>query len=492
MGVMTINTFGPWIYGQEWVVSKILGPEESISHAITSIIDASASKRYKISVMPGEYLEAVTMKAYVDLVCEYGRATIKPPLLSTFGVTMASNSMLQGFQVDLITIATTGVTGIVIGALTNVIVEDCWVTGGGATDLGVTDASAGTSVILRKLRVDSTTTGYQKTAAGSTWLADSRITSATDGIDIDVNLGTLDLHDNELMGLGTGANVDVAAAVITINSSGNFMAGDGWQIAASANIAVYTNNDDFSKVTFAGALGTFVDLTDCKLYTCGAGVAVGEWVYVSANDTATEAKADALTTMPCIGVAVSKPTATTCYVKQYGYYYDAVGAWVFGEEYWVSAVTAGAITTAIAPVWPQRVAIGVSAQKLKIVLGDNQGLVHCNEYLAATGTVVVNQWVYMTATNDLVGLADCDAAATMGAIGVCVQVTIGAPNDTLLVKMRGKNSVSDPAAAWVASDDIYISGTAGGIQRTIPMGIIQKVAEVKSYTSPTLVYEISD
>lgn len=718
--VMTYQSFGPWIYGQEWVVAKILAPEESISEKILEITDAASTKRYKIEVMPGIYDEAVTMIPYVDVVCPYGEAVIRPPAASTVGVTMASNTMLQGFKIDLSLAGAK--TGVVIGDLTNVIVEDCWITGGGADDKGITDASTGDSVNIRKCRIDSEATGYQKTAAGTTWLADCRITSAADGIDVDVDLGTLDLHDNELMGTGTGANVDLAAAAVTVNSYGNTLAGDGWQIGNNTNAWAYSHDDKFTKVThagaghmvasedpqtylafngmkigdaitvitaltptdtyrftikafsgeyaealimpqyvdlvgssnqsvvisqaaatvitcaadsrirsvrvevtaadntnaivandvyayledvvcvvthsanvnsclastgtggfevhdcllqinnaasypvyvdgsgthlvydselvntgtggygvfvgaadslssfnnklrsdrgfyltsdastqvlsygddfttvvFSGATGLFADLTGARLYTCADTVAIGEWVYVSADDTVAEANADALATMPTIGRVVYKPTTTTCYVKNSGYAYDPAAnagfgdAWVAGQEYWVSA-TAGQITTTMHPVWPQRAGVAVSTQRCKILIGDNLGLVHCNEYLAPTGTVAVDQWVYITATNDVVGLAQANVAATMVAIGVVVQVTLGAPNDTVLVKLRGKVALSDAAAAWVASDDVYISDTvAGGITRTMPLGgIIQKVAEVKSYDDPDLILEMAD
>lgn len=712
----------PPFYAYRMVVAKARAPEESIQDQIDKIVDASATNRYKIEVMPGVYAETITMKAYVDVVAPYGRVRIQPAS-GTAGVTMASNSMLQGVEVDQAN-QDASATGVVIGALTNVIVEDCWVTGGGDGDIGISDASTGTTVIIRKCRIDSAATGYQKTAAGTTWFADCRVTSGTNGIDIDVNLGTLNLLDNELMGTGTGANVDVAGAAVTVNSFGNTLNGDGWQIGDNDSAWVYSHNDKFTKVTHAGAghmagteepqtyrvhngmkigdaltaiaalaegptdtrrftvevfsgeyseavtmaqyvdlvgetnqsvvisqaaatvitcaansrvkgvrvevtaadntnaivanniyafleevvvvvthsdnvnscvastgtggfeihdsvlqidnaasypvyvdgsgthllydselintgaggygvfvgsadslssfnnklrsdegfyltshastlvlsygddftsvawsgaTGLFADLSEARLYACAAGIAVGDWVYASGNDTVAAADADALATMPSIGRVVYKPSATTCYVRNHGYAYDAAAnagqgdAWVAGEEYWISA-TAGEITTTMHPVWPQRAGVAVSTQRFKILVGDNLGLVHCNEYEAPTGTIAVDDWVFITTTNDEVGQAQANAAGTMVAIGVCVQVTVGAPNDTVLIKLRGKWALSDAGAAWVASDDVYISDTvAGGITRTMPVGgIIQKVAEVKSYVDPALILELAD
>lgn len=710
----------PPFYAYRYVVAKARAPESSIQEMIDKIPDATATKRYKIEVMPGIYVESVTMKQYVDVVAPYGRALIQPAS-GTAGVTMAADSMLQGMQVDQ-TNQDASATAIVIGALTNVIVEDTWVTGGGAGDIGISDASTGTTVIIRKCRIDSAETSYQKTGTGTTWFADSRCTAGTDGIEIDTNAGTLNLMDNELMAADPAANVDLAAATVVVNSFGNTLNGDvGFNIGDNTNAWVYSHDDKFTAVTHAGAghmvcteepqvfrvhngmkigdaitriatladasdtkrytielfsgeyaeavamaqyvdlvgesnqscvitqaaatvitlaansrvkgvrvevtaadntnaivannlygyledvivvvthsdnvnscvattgtggveihdsvleidnaasyplyvdgtgtnlcydselvntgtdgygvfvgsadslssfnnklrsgegfyltsnastqvlsygddftsvvwsaaTGLFADLTGARLYACATGVAIGEWVYASADDTVVEADADALATMPTIGRVVYKPTTITCYVKNYGYAYDAAAnagfgdAWVAGDEYWVSA-TPGQITTTMHPVWPQRAGVAVSTQRFKILIGDNLGLVHCNEYETPTGTVAVDEWIYITTTDDEVGLADSDAAATMVAIGVCVQVTVGAPNDTVLIKMRGKNSVSDTSAAWVASDDVYIDATAGAITNIIPGGIIQKVAEVKSFDTPTLIYEIAD
>lgn len=716
----------PPFYAHRFVVAKARAPEESIQDQIDKITDASATNRYKCEVMPGVYVESITMKAYVDVVAPYGRAVIQPGS-GTAAVTMASNCMLQGMEIDC-TNQGANATGVVIGTVTSSYMEDCWITNGGAGDIGVSDASTGTTVIIRKCRIDSAATGYKKTGTGTTWFYENRVTAQNNGTDIDIDDGTLNAYENDLMCQGTGYNIDVAvtgAGVTTVNSYSNTLAninttGASWRIANDADAKVYSHNDiftrvvhsgvgfmvayeepqsylvyngmhiadaltditdasdtkryvirvfpgeyseaitmeqyvdlvgesnescvisqaatnvitaaansriknvrleltagdgkygvysnnvyayleevvivitrasgtnygvgsagtggfeihdsvitcsnandypigvdgsgnhfvydselintaasayavfvgsadvlnsfnnklrsaagfyltsnaattvlswedDFTTVVWSGATGLFADLSGCRLYTCAAGLTIGDWVYASGNDTVAEANADALATMPAIGVIVYKPSTTTCYVKNTGYYYDAAvnaghgDAFVAGQEYWVSA-TAGEITTTMHPVWPQRAGVALSTQRFKILIGDNLGLVHCNEYLAATGTVVAGQWVYITTTNHVAALADSDAAATMPGIGVCVAVlVVGVPNDTILVKLRGKYSVGDPGAAWVASDDVYISGTAGGITRTMPVGgIIQKVAEVKSYADPTLIYEMSD
>lgn len=721
----------PPFYSHRFVVASARAPEESIQDQIDKITDATATNRYKIEVMPSVYPETITMKAYIDVVAPYGRAVIQPPS-GTAGVTMASNCMLQGMEVDCTNQGATA-TGVVFpAAATSSYMEDCWITNGGAGDIGVSDATTGSTVIIRKCRIDSAATGYKKTGTGTTWFYENRVTAQNNGTDIDINDGTLNAYENDLMCQGTGYNIDVnvtGAGTTTVNSFSNTLAntnttGASWLIGNDADAKVYSHDDiftrvvhsgvgfmvafeepqsylvyngmhiadaltnisdnsdtkryvirvspgeyleaatitmkqyvdlvgesnescvisqaatnvitaaansriknirveltagdgkygiycnniyayleevwvvitrasgtnygigsagtggfeihdsvitcahasdypigvsgsgshyvydselinsasgaygvfiasacvlnsfnnkirsdagfyltshadtrvlswedDFTTVVWSAATGLFADLSGCRLYTCAATVLIGEWVYASGNDTVAEADADALATMPTIGRVVYKPAGsagTTCYVKNNGYTYDAAAnagygdAWVAGQEYWVSA-TAGQITTTMHPVWPQRVGVALSTQRFKVLIGDNLGLVHCNEYRCATGTIVAGQWVYITATNDVVGLADSDAAATMGAIGVCVAVLVVGATDTILVKMRGKNSVSDVTCAWVASDDVYISGTAGAITNVIPvMGIIQKVAEVKNFSTPVLIYEISD
>lgn len=54
-----------------------------------------------------------------------------------------------------------------------------------------------------------------------------------------------------------------------------------------------------------------------KTYTCVSGLAVGDPVYISANDTATKATAASTTTNKVIGFVRYKPTTTTCYIDHF-------------------------------------------------------------------------------------------------------------------------------------------------------------------------------
>lgn len=450
-----------------------------IADALTDITDADDTTRYSIKVFPGEYNEPITMKQYVDLVGESNQSCVITQAAGSV-ITCNANSRIKSVRVEL-TAADTDIAIIcedVYGYLEDVI---CIVTHSAGTNACV-GSSAGGGFELHDCVLEINN------------VASYPITTDGEGIHL--------VYDSELINTGVGGyGMDVAAGTttITISSFNNKLRSDnGFRIANSANAIALSYGDDYTTVVFVGAAGEFVDLTGCRLYTCAAGVKVREWVYVSSDDTVAEADADALATMPSMGVVVWKPgmpaadTGLTCYVKNYGYLYDASGPWTNGEEYWISA-TEGEITTTMHPVWPQRAGVAVSTQRFKILIGDNLGLVHCNEYLCAHDTIVEDQWVYMTAVDDTVGLADSDAAGTMVAIGVCVAILddTGDP-DIILVKLRGKNSVSDTTVVWVPSDDVYISATAGAITNVIPGGIIQKVAEVKNFSTPTLIYEIAD
>ncbi len=63
----SVQTTAGDAYAQVVVVAKSGGHFASIQTALDSILDAASAKRYLVWVAPGEYSEAVTMKAFVDL-----------------------------------------------------------------------------------------------------------------------------------------------------------------------------------------------------------------------------------------------------------------------------------------------------------------------------------------------------------------------------------------------------------------------------------------
>lgn len=113
-------------------------------------------------------------------------------------------------------------------------------------------------------------------------------------------------------------------------------------------------------------------LATTELYDCPAAVAVGDAVYLTATGTVDRARANALATMPVVGVVQSKPSATTCLV-QTG---DALGGYAgltVDAFYYASPTTPGALTatvpTTIGQV-VQQVGFARTATTLVVSLGD--------------------------------------------------------------------------------------------------------------------------
>ena len=105
------------IYQQEVVVAKAGGDYDSIQDAIDSITDATANKRYAVTVLPGDYAEAVTMKDYVDIIgC--GRTNSR--------ITGTSGTLLT-FPTNKATIQDMGIYADygALGATTSAVVSGC-------------------------------------------------------------------------------------------------------------------------------------------------------------------------------------------------------------------------------------------------------------------------------------------------------------------------------------------------------------------------------
>ncbi len=304
---------------------------------------------------------------------------------------------------------------------------------------------------------------------------------------VKVTAGTLTLKGCTIYGTGAGDAIQITAGgtlvldgcTVTVGSIDlvgactlNARYSRFLDIDVAATATVIAEECDYGDVD---NLGTFVDLTGCREYACAVGVAVGEWVYASAADTVAEARANALATMPTIGMVVYKPTTTTCRVKQNGYAWDATAPWTVGDEYFVSDAVAGAIINVMPGVWPQRAGIAVATDRFKVLIGDNLGLTSCNTYTSDAG-VVAEEWVYISAANT-VDEAQANAAATMNSIGVCVDK----PTAVLaVIKTEGKVAVL--GKGWAPNDTVYISDTVPGDIVNAPpgMGIVQPVGTVKS------------
>lgn len=92
------------------------------------------------------------------------------------------------------------------------------------------------------------------------------------------------------------------------------------------------------QISGAGAGGA-----DEGTFSCLAGVAVRDVVYVSAANTVAKAQANAAGTMPAIGFVSAKPNATTATVRFSGEL-DGFAGLTPNATYYVSASSAGSIT----------------------------------------------------------------------------------------------------------------------------------------------------
>jgi len=89
--------------------------------------------------------------------------------------------------------------------------------------------------------------------------------------------------------------------------------------------------------TVGGEAGTEV------IYNCASGIKKGDVVYISGIDTVDLADNNNLTTVPCIGMVESKPSSTTCKVKNSGEIEGLAFSITPGQKYYLG--TAGGVTT---------------------------------------------------------------------------------------------------------------------------------------------------
>jgi len=81
-------------------------------------------------------------------------------------------------------------------------------------------------------------------------------------------------------------------------------------------------------------------------FNCIATVALGDAVYLSSADTVDKSNATTESTMPCIGLVTSKPTATTCVVVMSGSVSGYVGL-TPGATYFVGLIPGTVVPTVV-------------------------------------------------------------------------------------------------------------------------------------------------
>jgi hypothetical protein len=110
-----------------------------------------------------------------------------------------------------------------------------------------------------------------------------------------------------------------------------------------------TDENKFYKCVYSGGVLTWAEIGSggggaslTGTYTCDAGVAVNDWVYVDGAGAAQKARADAAGTGGAIGIVTAKPTGTTATVQFAGEV--TLSGLTAGSAYFLSPTTAGAMT----------------------------------------------------------------------------------------------------------------------------------------------------
>lgn len=134
-------------------------------------------------------------------------------------------------------------------------------------------------------------------------------------------------------------------------------------------------------------------------YSCLAGLAVGDPVYISAADTVAKCDGTDGGKMPCIGIVAAKPTTTTCVVQSAGEF--TTTGLVAGSVYYVGA--AGLTTSTVGLAVVQQIGMAKSTTVLVITPSVTVGGQNITGNLSVTANLTVGG---TTALNDTVTILD--------------------------------------------------------------------------------------
>ena len=114
------------------------------------------------------------------------------------------------------------------------------------------------------------------------------------------------------------------------------------------SLASYASGNRIVQLSSGASGGEGVD----GVYTCGAGDAINDCVYISAANTVAKANATAVATGPAIGFIVAKPSTTSCVVRSFGEVgtetnplLDVLGQALVADTTYYVSLTAGKITS---------------------------------------------------------------------------------------------------------------------------------------------------
>lgn len=237
----------------------------------------------------------------------------------------------------------------------------------------------------------------------------------------------------------------------------------------------------------------------------GGTISNGEVVYITGKEdtenrpTIAKAQADSTDTGAVIGLATHDiENASFGYITQFGVVNDIdTSSFSDGARVWLSPDTAGALT-ATEPQSPNiSVFVGwvldshATTGNLFVTAIGNTGGDVAGQSTALTiparkgtaGTISLGQAVYITGYNVgqaavEVELADSDSPSTMPALGLAAgEITNSATGNVVFSGRLGGLDTS----SYTVNDPLYVSGTAGALTATKPVGsaLIQAVARVE-------------
>jgi hypothetical protein len=203
-------------------VAKQGGDFTTITAALSSITDNSSTNTYLIRVMPGTYNEAITMKEYVDIIGS-GWEVTKIAQADATVVTGASNSRIEGFEIEF-TGSSYVATGMVsMTSLTNFLMRNIYFdyTNSGTLQLFYC-ATLNTNVRIKDSRVNASNKYASVYTSGSLYIENVVFTT-----NFQYFTGTINSSFNTFEGtftVGSGATVNSYKDSFqsTITNSGTF------------------------------------------------------------------------------------------------------------------------------------------------------------------------------------------------------------------------------------------------------------------------------
>ena len=156
-----------------------------------------------------------------------------------------------------------------------------------------------------------------------------------------------------------------------------------------------------------GIIGSSTSVSPPQTYACAVGVIPGDAVYVSAANTVAKASAIGPSTLPAIGIVLSKPTTTTCKLITDGSI-DGYTGLTPGATYYVSD-TPGQISTTP----------GTNEQEVGVAYNTTTLIIEMQEIEKVTSVTIENEGTTILSSSDTI----------MNFKGTGVGVTPAGPNE---------------------------------------------------------------